>query len=238
MPTGGGKSLVYQAAGIRRTGTTLVLSPLVALMGEQSERLRTKTGVRSISLSDLSGPPLYNMLREFDFEHGPTFMFTSPERLSSDGYLEYNLRRNRDAISLIVVDEAHCVSQWGHTFRPAYKAISRGLDAIFGCNAWPPVLCLTATLNPRDQEEILAEFRISPQDVVRTPSLLRENLALRCELLKDEPAKKSRLAEILAAHAGEKILVYVHRKEGEYGTDKQGSGSRPENRQHAASAAA
>ncbi len=220
MPTGGGKSLVYQTAGIRRGGTTLVLSPLVALMGEQAQRLGNRAGITASCLSDLSGPPLYNSLRDFDFEHGPNFMLTSPERLSASGYLEYALRRNRNAISLIVVDEAHCVSQWGHTFRPAYRAIPRSLDAIFGRDEWPPVLCLTATLNPRDRAEIVSEFRIAPEDVITTPSMLRENLVLRCEELADEPAKKVRLAEILAAHRGEKVLVYVHRKEGEYGTEQ------------------
>lgn len=219
MPTGAGKSLVYQVAGIQRGATTLVISPLVALMGQQVDRLREENDIEATSLSDLSGPKLYDRLRSFDFARDANFLFTSPERLSFDGFLEFVLKRNKDHIGLIVVDEAHCISQWGHTFRPAYKAIPRFLDATFGTNGWPPVLCLTATLNPRDLAEISNDFRVEADDVVRGPTMMRTNLALACEHHADEPAKKIRLAELLTTHAGEKIIVYVHRKSGEYGTE-------------------
>ncbi|MCB9570880.1 MAG: ATP-dependent DNA helicase RecQ [Kofleriaceae bacterium] len=218
MPTGGGKSLVYQVAGIRRGGTTLVISPLIALMGQQAQRLADRPGVVALSLSDFSGPKLYQKLRDLDFCQSPTFLFASPERVANDGFLEFLLRRNRDHINLIVVDEAHCVSQWGHTFRPPYKAIPRFLDLVFGANAWPPVLCLTATLNPRDLAEIQVDFRVADKDVLRTPTMLRTNLRLACEDHDDEEAKRARLVELLRAHGGEKVLVYVHRKKGDYGT--------------------
>ncbi|MDC3958566.1 ATP-dependent DNA helicase RecQ [Polyangium jinanense] len=219
MPTGGGKSLVYQVAGIRRGGTTIVVSPLVALMSQQVQRLAEISGIRAFSLSDL-GPRRYAALRELDLRHGPTFLFASPELLSSDGFLEFVLRRGSSGVGLVVIDEAHCVSQWGHTFRPPYKAIPRVLDRAFGASAWPPVLCLTATLNPRDQAEICTDFRIDHADVLRTATLFRENLVLRCEHHENEKAKKVRLTEILAEHKGDKIIVYVHRKSGEYGTAK------------------
>lgn len=220
MPTGAGKSLVYQVAGIRRGGTTLVLSPLIALMTQQSERLSERPGVTALSLSDLSGARLYDRLRAFDFGQGPNFVFTSPERLSFDGFLEFALRRGRKDIGLIVVDEAHCVSQWGHTFRPAYKAIPRCLDELFGPQAWPPILCLTATLNPRDLQEISTDFRIQDAGVIRTAALLRNNLHLSCEHHADEKAKKARLAQLLEKHSSDKCIVYVHRKESEYGTER------------------
>jgi ATP-dependent DNA helicase RecQ len=218
MPTGAGKSLVYQVAGLQRRGTTLVISPLVALMEQQVTRLAERPGVTALNLSDYSGPKLYQCLRDHDFAGGASFLFTSPERLAADGFLEFTLRRNLEHIKLVVVDEAHCISQWGHTFRPPYKAIPRFLDAVFGLNRWPPVLCLTATLNPRDLDEIRADFRIASSDVLRTPAMLRTNLALGCESHADEKAKRDRLEALLGAHAGEKILVYVHRKSGEYGT--------------------
>jgi ATP-dependent DNA helicase RecQ len=158
------------------------------------------------------------MLRDLDFRQSPTFIFTSPERVANDGFVEFILRRNHEHINLVVVDEAHCISQWGHTFRPPYKAIPRFLDRVFGPSAWPPVLCLTATLNPRDLGEIQTDFRVAAQDVLRTPTLLRTNLVLTCEHHEDEKAKRERLCALLRAHEGGKILVYVHRKKGEYGT--------------------
>src|SRR5262249_40495053 len=157
---------------------TLVISPLVALMSQQVARLSERPGVAAVSLSEFSGPKLYQLLRSFDFAHAPSFLFTSPERLANDGFLEFMFRRNSQHIKLVVVYEAHCISQWGHTFRPPYKAIPRFLDGVFGSRGWPPVLCLTATLNPRDLEEIQADFRIADADIVRTQTLLRANLVL------------------------------------------------------------
>lgn len=222
MPTGAGKSLVYQVAGVRLGGTTLVLSPLVALMHQQAETLAAKDGIQAASLTDLATDRVRfcRTLREWPFSPGPSFLFASPERLAFDGYLEHVLRRSRQDIRLVVVDEAHCISQWGHTFRPAYKAIPRALDAVYGPGGWPPVLCLTATLSQRDEEEIRDEFHLAPGDVVRSPSLLRDNLRLEIEHHADEKAKKARLGELLARHDGEKTLVYVHRKTGDYGTEK------------------
>jgi ATP-dependent DNA helicase RecQ len=218
MPTGAGKSLVYQVAGIRRGGTTLVISPLVALMSQQSTRLAQQEGISAVSLSDYSGPKFYQLLRGFDFAQPPSFLFTSPERAANDGFVEFVLHEHREHIKLVVIDEAHCISQWGHTFRPPYKAIPGFLDLVFGPTAWPPVLCLTATLNPRDLGEIQADFRISDPDVLRSPTLLRTNLTLTCEHHENETTKRERLCALLREHDGSKILVYVHRKKGDYGT--------------------
>ena len=219
MPTGAGKSLVYQVAGIRRGGTTLVISPLVALMSQQSDRLSQQAGITAMSLSDYSGPKFYQVLRSFDFARAPSFLFTSPERAANDGFLEFLLHEHREHIKLVVIDEAHCISQWGHTFRPPYKAIPRFLDLVFGPMVWPPVLCLTATLNPRDLGEIQADFRIADADVLRSPTGLRTNLTLTCEHHhENETAKRERLCALLREHDGNKILVYVHRKKGDYGT--------------------
>ena len=90
----------------------------------------------------------------------PNFIFTSPERISNDGYLEYMLSLRKEDIGLVVVDEVHCVSQWGEGFRPAYRNIPAFMDRIFG-NAWPRLLCLTATLNDKQQEQIQREFHIT-----------------------------------------------------------------------------
>ncbi|MBD1871884.1 ATP-dependent DNA helicase RecQ [Nodosilinea sp. FACHB-131] len=224
MPTGGGKSLIFQVAGLTLNKITIVISPLIALMDQQVDRLVKEQGIDAICLSGKGNQDLYNLLRDIDFSEGGKFIFMSPEKAAFDGYIEYLLKQNRDYVGLIVLDEAHCVSQWGHSFRPAYKVVPQFLDRAFGSFGWPKVIALTATLNPRDREEICRDFRIDPKDIIESPSLLRDNLQLTVETLADEAAKKIRLKEILQNYRlnqegnPNKIIVYTHRKSGKYGT--------------------
>jgi len=218
MPTGMGKSLIYQVAGLINGNVTIVMSPLIALMGQQVKYLNDRN-IKAISLSDFSAAKAYDELRKFRFGVEPAFIFLSPERAAFDGYLEYVLRRERKNIGLVVVDEAHCVSHWGYTFRPAYAGIPHFLNRIFGEQGWPPILCLTATLNPKDRREIQETFQINQNGVSESQSLLRNNLRLGSEIFDNETAKKERLYQLLKKHQGEKIIVYVHRKiSKKYGT--------------------
>lgn len=218
MSTGSGKSLIYQLAGLANGKTTIVFSPLVALMGQQVQTLAEK-GISAISLSEYSGKDAYNKLRSMKFSQEPQFLFLTPERVAFDGYIEFVLRQNKDNIGLVVLDEAHCVSQWGYTFRPAYAGVPHFLDRVFGVDGWPTVLALTATLNPKDQDEITSLFRIAKTDVVVSKELLRTNLDLKVEKLADEAAKLNRLEDLLEENKGQKIIVYVHRKTSKkYGT--------------------
>ena len=218
MSTGSGKSLIYQLAGLAKGKTTIVFSPLVALMGQQVQTLNEK-GINAISLSDYSGKDVYSKIRSIKFSQEPQFLFLTPERVAFDGYIEYVLKQNRDNIGLVVVDEAHCVSQWGYTFRPAYAGVPHFLDRVCGGGSWPTVLALTATLNPKDQDEITSLFKIKKTDVVKSKDLLRTNLELNVEILANETTKLARLEEILQQNRDEKIIVYVHRKtSAKYGT--------------------
>ncbi len=218
MSTGSGKSLIYQLAGLAKGKTTIVFSPLVALMGQQVQTLNEK-GISAISLSEYSGKDTYNKLRAMKFSEEPQFLFLTPERVAFDGYIEYVLKQNKEKIGLVVVDEAHCVSQWGYTFRPSYAGVPNFLDRVFGSGSWPTILALTATLNPKDQDEITSLFRIAKSDIVISNDLLRTNLDLKVEKLTDETAKLVRLEELLEQNKNEKIIVYVHRKtSSKYGT--------------------
>ena len=150
----------------------------------------------------------------------PQYIFTSPERISSDGYLEYALNKRRDDIGLVVVDEAHCISQWGDGFRPAYRNIPDFLDRIFGRDGWPATLCLTATLNEEQQQQVIKDFHIS--NVVKGENLWRKNLYLEILNLKDgkEDTKDEELERIIEKHRGEKILVFAHRVYGKHPTTR------------------
>jgi ATP-dependent DNA helicase RecQ len=218
MPTGSGKSLCYQIAGLLLEKTTVVLFPLRALAAQQAKILREEHGLDVTAIdAGMSGQEQYTQLRKI-LDRPPNFIFFSVERASQDGFLEHVLRRLRDIIGLVTIDEAHCVSQWGDNFRPAYKEIPDFLDRVFLQSKKPPVLCLTATLNERDQEEVCRDFAIAPSDVLRSASLFRTNLELRREVLADEKAKPARLEQLLREHEGQKVLIYVHRKRGDHGT--------------------
>ena len=219
MPTGSGKSLIYQVAGLESSKATLVISPLIALMQQQSSRLNEKGIATAFLHGGYGGQELFSILKGLFKSEKPKFIFVSPERVSFDGYFEHIVRRNREQFGLIVIDEAHCVSQWGHSFRPLYKMIPNFLNDVFGSNSWPPILCLTATLNPKDQEEICQDFNIPPKNVFKSKVLIRNNLKLACEVFPDERAKRGRLEELLVKYRNDKVIVYTHRKKSkQYGT--------------------
>jgi len=221
MPTGGGKSIIYQVAGLQTGKMTIVISPLLALMKQQNKRL-AEQGVSVLSYNSSIGDlkTQYNRLRktfaESDF---PKFLFVSPEKILSDGYLEFLLKKFHTKIGLIVVDEAHCISQWGHTFRPAYKTIPLFISNIFGANKRPPLLCLTATLNPKDKKEICNDLDITDEDIFISKILIRKNLHLSIlEQVDGNEQKKLQLLGILNKHKEEKVIIYTHIKAREYGT--------------------
>lgn len=219
MPTGGGKSLIYQVAGICTEKTTIIISPLVALMNQQSQEMMEK-GISTISFSGMDYKQQFKTITDMASGKMPQYMFTSPERISCDGYLEYVLSKQKNNIGLIVIDEAHCISQWGEGFRPAYKNIPLFLDRIFGDSNWPVVLCLTATLNVQQQQQIIGDFHI--KKTIKGENLWRKNLQLEIFNLKNgkEDTKDEQLEKIIEKHKGEKILVFAHRVYGKHPTTR------------------
>ncbi len=212
MPTGTGKSLVYQLPVLASGGVGIVISPLIALMQQQARTLQDQ-GAQVLSLGGADAREAQESLRKFPWTTGPGFLFVSPERAETDGYLEHVLRRHRDNIVLVAVDEAHCISQWGHDFRPEYKAIPGFLDRAFGRGSWPVVLCLTATLDAHNQAEVLTDFRLGEEDVIRSRNMLRTNLDLSFRVFENRDEKLKGLEALLEAHRGEKVIVYTHLKQ-------------------------
>lgn len=220
MPTGSGKSLCYWIAGKILGGVTLVISPLTALMDEQAQKLESHGCKVFILHSGISSRTQYRELIDLYSEREtPDFVFLSPERLATDGFLEFVLRSIRDRIKLVTVDEAHCISQWGLDFRPFYKEIPHFLRNVFEGGTFPTILCLTATLNPKDRQEICRDFAILETHVIRHDMLLRPRIHIQVVKVPDEDTKDERFWSLLHEHRDEKVLVYLDRKQGKRSTE-------------------
>ena len=153
LPTGGGKSLCFQVPGIAREGITLVISPLIALMQDQVANLQSK-GIRAKSIiSGMSHREMDITLDNARFG-GLDFLYTSPERIQSKLFIERFKGMN---VGLIVVDEAHCISEWGHDFRPAFKEIYKLREI----HPDVPIIALTATATDKVRADILKKPFIS-----------------------------------------------------------------------------
>ena len=197
MPTGGGKSLCYQIPSLCRSGVGVVVSPLIALMQDQVEGLR-QAGVRAAALnSSLEASEASAVWRAL--ERGELdLLYVSPERLLSPGFLD---RLATLPLALFAIDEAHCVSQWGHDFRPEYLQLAVLAERF----AAIPRLALTATADPRTREEIRERLRLQ-EGRVFLASFDRPNIRY---LLRDKDEARSQLLAFLAERRGEAGIVYA-----------------------------
>jgi ATP-dependent DNA helicase RecQ len=197
MPTGAGKSLCYQLPALVLPGTTVVVSPLIALMKDQHERL-LGLGLGSAQIN--SALPA-DVAREAhaDIGSGSTeFVFTTPEQLAGDTLLT---RLKRAEVDLFVIDEAHCISTWGHDFRPAYLELPKAIRAL----GTPTVLALTATAPPEVVDDINRQLGLGALHVVTTGAQ-RENLFLAVRPVTSDADKMAALLETLRQLTGSGIV--------------------------------
>ena len=196
MPTGGGKSLCYQVPALCRPGTAVVVSPLIALMDDQVAALR-QLGVRAGALhSEVEADDAWNIASAL--ANGTLdLLYVSPERLLMPGTME---RLQRQPIALIAIDEAHCVSAWGHEFRPEYRGLAQLAERFPGV----PRIALTATADPRTRADILHALGMEGATVF-TASFHRPNLNVAARAKEGETAE---LMELLAGHKDEAGIVY------------------------------
>ena len=201
MPTGAGKSLCYQLPALARQGTALVISPLIALMHDQI-RSAEAIGIRAASLTsaDSDRERTIERFRGGDLD----ILYVAPERATLDGF-----RRlvDRVDLALIAIDEAHCVSEWGHDFRPDYRKLKSLLDD----HSEVPRLALTATADHRTREDILAQLGI-PEDGLIVAGFDRPNI--RYHVRHREQTGKQ-LRELLAAQRGSTIIYAPSRNKAE-----------------------
>jgi ATP-dependent DNA helicase RecQ len=200
MPTGGGKSICFQVPGMMRDGICLVISPLVALMKDQVANLQ-KRDIKAIALTGgIKSDEMMALLDNCQFGNYK-FLYLSPERLQSDWVLE---RIKGLPINLIAIDEAHCVSQWGHDFRPAYLKIAQ-LKSHF---PKVPFLALTASATKRVQEDVIVQLGLE-KTVVFQKSFARKNIAYMVFEVED---KLFRIEQILKKNPQPSIVYVRNRK--------------------------
>lgn len=199
MPTGAGKSLAYQLPSLLLPNATVVVSPLIALMQDQQEKTaEAKVSVVKID-STLSASEARAAIEEIA-EGEARVIFVTPERLEDPEYVTLLKQRG---VSRLVVDEAHCVSQWGHDFRPAYLALRDAIKRL----GHPPVLALTATAPPHVATDVLQQLGIEDAHVINTGAD-RENLALEVRRTATDSLKREALLDILGPKP-DSTIVYV-----------------------------
>jgi len=198
MPTGAGKSICYQIPAILLPGITLVVSPLISLMKDQVDALAENGIPAALLNSTLTAAEMNRTCR--DIEQGRyRIVYIAPERLESERFTQW---LDRIQVSLIAVDEAHCISQWGHDFRPSYLSISRLTELL---SPRPLIAAFTATATPEVREDIAERLQLrSPLKI--TTGYARANLAFSVVRSSD---KRRELMRCLQAHAGEAGIVYA-----------------------------
>ena len=197
MPTGSGKSLCYQLPSLEMEGVTVVVSPLIALMKDQADGLRA----HGFTVAEMNSSVPAALLRESEAAIAAgraDFIFSTPERLADPAFREL-VRRRR--VGLFVVDEAHCVSQWGHDFRPDFLTLC---DVITDLGR-PPVLALTATATPAVIDDIRSRLGIPDADVVHT-GFYRPNLELSVLSASGDGEKRAQILKLLAETTGTTII--------------------------------
>ncbi len=200
LPTGGGKSLVYQLPALVLPRPVVVISPLIALMKDQCEHV-ARAGLDAAELdSTLSAQEERDTALEVQHGEHP-LIYVTPERFVKPECLAMLRERG---VALIAVDEAHCVSHWGHDFRPAYLGIGDAARAL----GRPPILALTATATEETTQDIATQLGLRAPRVVRT-SVLRPNLVFSVERTVNEMCKRDALRELLDEERGRCGIVYV-----------------------------
>jgi ATP-dependent DNA helicase RecQ len=200
LPTGGGKSICFQLPILLQEGICIVISPLIALMNDQVNGLLQK-GIKAVALtSKLSEGEIVTIFDNLQFG-GYKFLYLSPEKLQSE-FIKEKLRHLN--IQLIAIDEAHCISEWGHDFRPSYLNI----HLIRELHPTIPIIALTASATEKVTTDIITNLKLDAPSIIKK-SFYRDNLAYQIFTVED---KLYKLQQILTKIRGPKIIYTNTRK--------------------------
>ena len=200
MPTGGGKSITFQVPALAQSGLCIVITPLIALMKDQVQNLR-KRGIKALAIySGMTRQEIVTALENCIFGDYK-FLYISPERLDTE---IFRIKLRSMKVSMITVDESHCISQWGYDFRPAYLKIAEIRELLPGV----PVLALTATATPEVVKDIQSRLNFREENVFRM-SFERKNLAY---IVRKTDNKTGELLHILKRIDGSAIIYVRNRR--------------------------
>jgi len=217
MPTGGGKSLCYQLPAMVKPGLTLVVSPLIALMKDQVDALNARGISASFINSSLTPAEQRSRLRDMK-EGACKLVYVAPERFRSESFLAALSGLD---LSLFAIDEAHCISQWGHDFRPDYSKLGAAWETL----GQPQVVALTATATPTVREDILRVLRI-PRARAFVAGFARSNLALRVVQVANDAAKRERVRTLIEKQKTGIVYCATRKKVEAVAEDLQAAGIR------------
>ncbi len=197
MPTGAGKSLCYQLPAVMMDGTTIVISPLIALMKNQVDQLNA-FGINAQFLNSTLNKTEMNRVKQGTLAKEVKLLYVAPESLTKEDNVEF---LKQATISFVAIDEAHCISEWGHDFRPEYRRIRDILEQL---NNKLPIIALTATATPKVQQDIVKNLNMYDAKLYQT-SFYRENLYYEVRPKQDT---KKQLIKYIKSNKGKSGIIY------------------------------